>query len=58
MPGVRECTVCARRMYSTSLKNKQCSVRTCRGRTVLVSDTERARYIYSIDGARKQGEFW
>ena len=62
MGQIRECTVCARRMYSTSVKNIICQPRAqrnkpCDGVMRIISIEERPRYRYRMDGT-KLGEFW
>ena len=59
MGQIRECTVCARRMYSTAEKNCPCdrTHKTCRGLMRLIELKERPRYRYRMDGT-KMGEFW
>ncbi len=57
MGQIRECTVCARRMYSLARTTWDCRVPHCTGHMVLVDLKGRRRYVYRGDGA-KMGEFW
>ena len=61
MGQIRECTVCARRMYSTAEKNRPCArpdrPRVCRGVMRLISIKDRPRNRFTLDGT-KLGEFW
>jgi len=58
MGRIRECTVCSRRMYSNAFKITNCSVKTCVGRMRPITEDDRPRYVYHLDGRRKLGEFW
>ena len=58
MGQIRECTECSRRMYSTAVASTVCSVKACVGRMLPVTEEQRPRYIYDLDGNRKLGEFW
>ena len=57
MGQIRECTVCARRMYSMAESNCSCSIDGCRGVMRLIDLKGRQRYVYRMDGT-KMGEFW
>ena len=57
MGQIRECTVCARRMYSLAEKNWRCDFDDCKGVMCLIDLKGRRRYVYRGDGA-KMGEFW
>jgi len=45
-------------MYSTAVASTVCSVKACVGRMLPVTEEQRPRYIYDLDGNRKLGEFW
>jgi len=57
MGQIRECTVCARRMYSTNIKNTVCTIDDCKGVMRLISIKDRPRNRFKLDGT-KLGEFW
>jgi len=57
MGQIRECTVCARRMYSLAVENWRCDFDDCKGVMRLIDLKGRRRYVYRGDGA-KMGEFW
>ena len=62
MGQIRECTICARRIYSLAEKNWNCTHNRqgvdCKGVMRLITIKDRARYVYGMDGSRKMGEFW
>ena len=57
MGQIRECTICARRMYSIAESNWSCTLDDCTGVMRLIDLKGRRRYVYRGDGA-KLGEFW
>jgi len=57
MGQIRECTVCARRMYSLARTTWDCSVDGCSGAMVLISIKDRPATKFKLDGS-KLGEFW
>jgi len=57
MGQIRECTVCARRVYSIQLENWNCVLNDCPGIMHLLGYKDRPRNIFKLDGT-KLGEFW
>jgi hypothetical protein len=57
MGRIRECTVCARQLYSLATENWSCTVDGCKGVMRVVIDKDRPRNRMTGDG-RRLGEFW
>ncbi len=57
MGQIRECTDCARQLYSLAVENWSCTVDGCKGVMRLVIDKDRPRNRMTGDG-RRLGEFW
>jgi len=60
MGQIRECTICARRMYSSAEGNWSCDSHNrtgCSGKMKLISIKARPRNRFKLDGT-KLGEFW